>query len=493
MADIAEGNGQHEELRYLRCLLCSTKKPFSGFLSHIRQKHFNYDRYKCTKCAFKCDTEENSIFHSIKKRHDVKEHLAIKIFEDCCRQQIAIQNGMEIQEDVNSGQTKRRRNWNSDSDVHKACVLEKDKKVKTNVAWSSVFVNHEINMQKISKNRNDSTLIPDSTQCLYNEEKQEFGTQITRNILNTADDDSESCKLSKCDDQEPDASELFSVPFANIRSIDSEKLLNIHTILPNEEISESSKNIFGRKKRAVMNNSPLQNTGPGLNTTCQKCGKEVAANYIARKTHALQFHFTQNDDPEIAELLPATIKACFPHSLSWSDYQCTQCGKALGTDRSRRSHVLKEHFYWSAICPISGCTVVINALSDLEGHFKLEHNISKLKIPKSLKQKLRKMQNDRKSDLYRQPSTDIKRKSFTYSSSDTESSSEEGTTSTGTKGKEHAINEKDRTLSTGCSKNMNNLDANVFCRDFYNQETSSDMDGQQLCCTICHSQVLPNV
>ncbi|VDM96883.1 unnamed protein product, partial [Onchocerca ochengi] len=107
---MATKNGQLERVRYIHCLLCNVSKPFNGFLSHIRQKHLNYYRYKCTKCTFKSDNEEDSSLHSFEKNHHVKfddvnyqEHLAVKIFQDCCRKQFAIRDGTEKEECDNSG------------------------------------------------------------------------------------------------------------------------------------------------------------------------------------------------------------------------------------------------------------------------------------------------------------------------------------------------------------------------------------------------------
>lgn len=52
--------------------MCKSTRPFDGFLSHIRQEHLNYNRYKCTECSFECDTEEDSSLHRFKTKHTVK-------------------------------------------------------------------------------------------------------------------------------------------------------------------------------------------------------------------------------------------------------------------------------------------------------------------------------------------------------------------------------------------------------------------------------------
>uniref|UniRef100_A8Q8D4 Zinc finger, C2H2 type family protein n=1 Tax=Brugia malayi TaxID=6279 RepID=A8Q8D4_BRUMA len=321
-------------------------------------------------------------------------------------------------------------------------------------------------------------------------EKLESGIPTTKILSKAAADDSESYKLSESDNQTLCALGLFSDALENTETTSSDKFLNSNAVNNvvsiDGEVSKSNRNTFDPKRRTVENSSVPLVTTLKLNTTCRKCGKDVGVDYIAKKTHALQFHFTQDDDPEIAELLPATVKACFPYSLSWSDYQCTECGKALGTHGSRRNHVLKEHFYWSAICPLSGCTTVINAVGNLEEHFKLEHNISMSKMPKGLRQKLIKMENDRKNDLHRQlshcfpcslppkrqitskesacdskhlpkpsitsvlssllhsePINYAKKKNFTYSSSDTESSSGDDEDGSGIKDEEYyVVNEK---------------------------------------------------
>ncbi|VBB27829.1 unnamed protein product [Acanthocheilonema viteae] len=433
-------NGQLKEVRNIHCLLCNANKPFKGFLSHIRQKHLDYKRYKCTKCAFKTDDEDDSILHLFEKNHDLKfdnanyqEHLAVKIFQDCCREQFAIRNEMGKQKNVISG-----------------------------------LLKHEVNLQTMSENRRDCGIVSNSTKCINNEENPESRICITKILPKATAGYNEPCKLSEPDDQTLYAFELFSGALENTETTSSYNLPNalaVNNVSTDEENTSVSRVVTSQ-----------------LNTICHKCGKNVGVDYIAKKTHALQFHFTQDDDPEIAELLPATIKACFPQSLSWSDYQCTECGKALGTYGSRRNHVLKEHFYWSAFCPLSGCTAVISALDNSEEHFKLEHNISKLEMSKELKQKLKKMKSDRKNDLNRklnccfpcslppkrqvalngsaydskhlpkpsitsvlssllhsQPINIAKKKSFTYSSSDTESSSVEDESDSGIKGDEHDI------------------------------------------------------
>lgn len=56
----------------IHCLLCNESKQIRGFLSHVRQKHLNYHRYKCTKCAFKSDDEDESTLHSLERNHYVK-------------------------------------------------------------------------------------------------------------------------------------------------------------------------------------------------------------------------------------------------------------------------------------------------------------------------------------------------------------------------------------------------------------------------------------
>ncbi|KAL4002806.1 hypothetical protein ACH3XW_4980 [Acanthocheilonema viteae] len=450
-------NGQLKEVRNIHCLLCNANKPFKGFLSHIRQKHLDYKRYKCTKCAFKTDDEDDSILHLFEKNHDLKfdnanyqEHLAVKIFQDCCREQFAIRNEMGKQKNVISG-----------------------------------LLKHEVNLQTMSENRRDCGIVSNSTKCINNEENPESRICITKILPKATAGYNEPCKLSEPDDQTLYAFELFSGALENTETTSSYNLPNalaVNNVSTDEEVSRSNRNNSDLKKWTAENTSVSRVVTSQLNTICHKCGKNVGVDYIAKKTHALQFHFTQDDDPEIAELLPATIKACFPQSLSWSDYQCTECGKALGTYGSRRNHVLKEHFYWSAFCPLSGCTAVISALDNSEEHFKLEHNISKLEMSKELKQKLKKMKSDRKNDLNRklnccfpcslppkrqvalngsaydskhlpkpsitsvlssllhsQPINIAKKKSFTYSSSDTESSSVEDESDSGIKGDEHDI------------------------------------------------------
>uniref|UniRef100_A0A158Q725 C2H2-type domain-containing protein n=1 Tax=Elaeophora elaphi TaxID=1147741 RepID=A0A158Q725_9BILA len=531
-------NDQREKMRMIHCLLCNVSKPFKGFLSHIRQEHLNYQRYKCTKCAFKSDDEDDSILHSFEKNHDLKfsnanyqEHLAVKIFQDCWREQFTIQHEIGKRGNVISGQTKRVRNWNSCSDMQKACNR---KKPKTSDACLSNSLRHEVSLQTKLENQKDCGVASNSTKCvskvlftliedmqlkksvlrkkapifinLDNDKKSESGIHITKVLSETVADNSEPYKLSEPDDQTPYALGSFSVALENTKTVGSEKFLNAHTVdnvfSIDGEASRSKRNTFGPKKRAL---------------------EDVGVNYIAKKTHALQFHFTQDDDPEIAELLPATVKACFPHSLCWSDYQCTECGKTLGTYSSRRNHVLKEHFYWSAVCPLSGCRAVISAHDNLEEHFQLEHNISKLKMPKDLKQKFRKVENDRKNDLNRQlhqcfpcslppkkqvtikevaydaghlpkpsitsilssllhsqPVSIAKKTNFTYSSSDDESSSFEDENDSGIKGEDHDVmNEKDATASTGCSKNLNDSDSSIICHNLRNHEKLSDIEGKE--------------
>ncbi|CAG9531558.1 unnamed protein product [Cercopithifilaria johnstoni] len=463
--------------RNIHCLLCDVSKPFKGFLSHIRQKHLNYQRYKCTKCLFKSDDENDAILHSFEKNHDLKfdkanyqEHLAVKIFRDCCSEQFAIRHGMGKQEDVISELSKKRSNWNSGPDIRKICNSKKAKK-KTNDPCSSSLLEREGNLQMMLENQENCGVAPNPTEYPNDEEKPESRIHITKIISKATADHSESCKLSELDKQTVYASGLFSGALENAKTINSDKLLNAfavnNVVSIDGEGSRFDMKTSGTKKRAV---------------------EDVGVDYIARKTHALQFHFSQDDDPEITELLPATVKACFPHSLSWSDYQCTECGKTLGTYRSRRNHVLKEHFYWSAICPLSGCTTVISALDSLKKHFKLEHNISILKMSKGLKQKLRKIENDRKNDLLHKsshcfpcslppkrqvavkesandskhlPKSSItsvlfsllhpqhiniaKKKNVAYSSSDTESSSVENEDDSGMKGEKHdVVNEESK-------------------------------------------------
>ncbi|KAK6101870.1 hypothetical protein QQG55_6250 [Brugia pahangi] len=535
---MAAENGQLEEVRYIHCLLCNDNKPFKGFLSHIREKHVNYYRYKCTKCAFKSDNEEDSALHSFEKNHHVKfdnanyhEHLAVKIFQDCCREQFVIRHEMEKHKNFISEPTKRRRNWNSCSDIQKIQSPKKSK-LKTNDTYTSSLLKHEVDLQAISGNQRNSGSTTNSRKCLNDVEKPESGIHTTKILSKAAADDSESYKLPESDNQTLCALGLFSDALENTETTSSDKLLNSNAvnnvISIDGEVSKSNRNTFDPKRRTVVENSsvPLVTTLK-LNTTCRKCGKDVGVDYIAKKTHALQFHFTQDDDPEIAELLPATVKACFPYSLSWSDYQCTECGKALGTHGSRRNHVLKEHFYWSAICPLSGCTTVINAVGNLEEHFKLEHNISMSKMPKGLRQKLIKMENDRKNDLHRQlshcfpcslppkrqitskesacdskhlpkpsitsvlssllhsePINYAKKKNFTYSSSDTESSSGDDEDDSEIKDEEHYIvNEKE------CSKNVSDLGSNITCDNFCDHEKRGDVgDKEQPCSTACHSR-----
>ncbi|VIO91808.1 Uncharacterized protein BM_BM13162 [Brugia malayi] len=534
---MAAENGQLEEVRYIHCLLCNDNKPFKGFLSHIREKHVNYYRYKCTKCAFKSDNEEDSALHSFEKNHHVKfdnanyhEHLAVKIFQDCCREQFVIRHEMEKHENFISEPTKRRRNWNSCSDIQKIQSPKKSK-LKTNDTCTSSLLKHEVDLQVISGNQRNSGNTTNSRKCLNDVEKLESGIPTTKILSKAAADDSESYKLSESDNQTLCALGLFSDALENTETTSSDKFLNSNAVNNvvsiDGEVSKSNRNTFDPKRRTVENSSVPLVTTLKLNTTCRKCGKDVGVDYIAKKTHALQFHFTQDDDPEIAELLPATVKACFPYSLSWSDYQCTECGKALGTHGSRRNHVLKEHFYWSAICPLSGCTTVINAVGNLEEHFKLEHNISMSKMPKGLRQKLIKMENDRKNDLHRQlshcfpcslppkrqitskesacdskhlpkpsitsvlssllhsePINYAKKKNFTYSSSDTESSSGDDEDGSGIKDEEYyVVNEKE------CSKNVSDLDSNITCDNFCDHEKRGDVgDKEQPCSTACHSR-----
>ncbi|EJW88378.1 zinc finger protein, partial [Wuchereria bancrofti] len=410
---MAAENGQLEEVRYIHCLLCNDSKPFKGFLSHIREKHVNYYRYNCAKCAFKSDNEEDSALHSFEKNHHVKfdnanyhEYLAVKIFQDCCREQFVIRHRMEKHKNFVPKPTKRRRNWNSCSDIQKVQSPKKSKLKTNNNTCTSSLLKHEVDLQAISENQRNSGITTNPRKCLNDVEKPESGIHTTKILSKAAADDSESYKLSESDGQTLCALGLFSDALENAETTSSDKLLNANTVNNvvsiDGEVSKPNRNTFDPKRRTAENSSVPLVTTLKLNTTCRKCGKDVGVDYIAKKTHALQFHFTQDDDPEIAELLPATVKACFPYSLSWSDYQCTECGKALGTHGSRRNHVLKEHFYWSTICPLSGCTTVISAVGNLEEHFKLEHNISMSKMPKGLRQKLIKMKNDRKNDLHRQ-------------------------------------------------------------------------------------------
>ncbi|EFO20659.2 hypothetical protein LOAG_07832 [Loa loa] len=177
-----------------------------------------------------------------------QEHLAVKVFQDCCREKrrLLFDMGQESKKTISQGEH-----------------------------------------QKFT---------------VYIEEKLESGIHITEILSKAADDDSKPCKLSESDDQTFCALGLFSDTLANTETISSDKLLNNNAVnnivLIEGEVGESNGNTFDPKKR-----------------------EDMGVNYIAKKTHALQFHFTQDDDPEIAELLPVTIKACFPHSLSWSDYQ----------------------------------------------------------------------------------------------------------------------------------------------------------------------------
>ncbi|VDK67179.1 unnamed protein product [Onchocerca ochengi] len=411
--------------------------------------------------------------------------------------------------------------------------------MKTNDACLSNFLKDEVNLQTISENQKDYGISPNSTKCVYDEKKSESGIHNIKILSKAAASDSEPSKLSKPDDETFSALELFSDALQDTKTISPDNLQNVDTVdvVPiDEKAIRSNTDTFDHKEGVVENTSVLQTIRPQLNTACYKCGKEVDVSYIAKKTHALQFHFTQDDDPEIAELLPATIKACFPHSLAWSDYQCTECGKALGTYSSRRNHVLREHFYWSTICPFSGCTTVINALGALEEHFKFEHNISKLKMPKRLKHTLKEIENNRKNDLHRQlnhcfpcsippkkqvifkestyesrhlpkpsitsilssllhsqPINNAKKKKFAYSSSDDESSSIEDEDSSGIKDKKHDImNQKGEPVNTNisaeCSRNVNDSDSNITCHNFYNQEKLNIVRDKERYCTICHSQ-----
>uniref|UniRef100_A0A1I7VK82 C2H2-type domain-containing protein n=1 Tax=Loa loa TaxID=7209 RepID=A0A1I7VK82_LOALO len=189
------------------------------------------------------------------------------------------------------------------------------------------YLKHEVNFQTKRENQKGRRITTNSTKCSNIEEKLESGIHITEILSKAADDDSKPCKLSESDDQTFCALGLFSDTLANTETISSDKLLNNNAVnnivLIEGEVGESNGNTFDPKKREV--------TTLKLNTECHKCGKDMGVNYIAKKTHALQFHFTQDDDPEIAELLPVTIKACFPHSLSWSDYQIsTELGANFG-------------------------------------------------------------------------------------------------------------------------------------------------------------------
>ncbi|VDO24444.1 unnamed protein product, partial [Onchocerca flexuosa] len=375
---MATKNSQLERVRHIHCLLCSVNKPFNGFLSHIRQKHLNYHRYKCTKCTFKSDNEEDSTLHSFEKNHLVKfddvnyqEHLAVKIFQDCCRKQFAIRHETEKKECDNSGQTKRKGSGNSYSDIQKIHNPKKSK-MKTNDVCLSSFLKDETNLQAVSENQRDYGISPNSTKCIYDEGKSESGIHNIKILSKAA--------ASEPDDETSNALELLSDALKDTKTISPDNLPNVNTVdvvSIDGKSSGSIRNTFDHKEGIIESEKLLKATGiiileirielqfPSSNWK----STEVDASYIAKKTHALQFHFTQDDDPEIAELLPATIKACFPHSLAWSDFQCTECGKTLGTYSSRRNHVLKEHFYWSTICPFSGCTSIINALDALEEHF----------------------------------------------------------------------------------------------------------------------------
>ncbi|VDM96309.1 unnamed protein product [Thelazia callipaeda] len=420
-----EANLQIGEIRKcIQCLFCKDSKPLNGFLSHIRQEHLNYKRYKCTKCTYECDTEEESTLHLLETSHNLKvrfckfddtsyqEYLARKIFQDCCREGCSDRSSADKREDKNSEED---------------CIFE--------------------------------------------------------------------------------------------------------------------------------HGEAMQPT-----TVCRKCGKKVVIHYVARKKHALQFHFTQNDDPELFKLLPATVKACFPEFSPSSDYECSACGKIFETDRGRRNHVLKEHFYWSAACPLLGCTTIINANNVLLEHFKLDHRLDKPALSKNLKLMLRNMKKERGDEFFRQlnecfpcplpgkkpnstqhseqyksqflkPSLSdvlsslisshsnkqITRKNPQYSSSDSESSCAEIEDIDKTviktihdcrfclslKDSQCVFSERgtvtlivgsfvDVTELTNHPKDMENFDISFQTSHIYDGSDSFS-DGQQLSCTICHLKVAKNV
>ncbi|VDK41220.1 unnamed protein product, partial [Gongylonema pulchrum] len=103
---------------------------------------------------------------------------------------------------------------------------------------------------------------------------------------------------------------------------------------------------------------------------CQKCGEKVDDNYLSRRCHVLAQH-VRADDPEINILLSSTVQACFPSFTDSSDYQCTGCGKEFASASGRKNHVLKEHFDWSVVCPLRGCSDIYSTTSEMKQHFQV--------------------------------------------------------------------------------------------------------------------------
>ncbi|VDN44770.1 unnamed protein product [Gongylonema pulchrum] len=51
--------------------------------------------------------------------------------------------------------------------------------------------------------------------------------------------------------------------------------------------------------------------------------------------------------------------------------ECTGCGKEFASASGRKNHVLKEHFDWSVVCPLRGCSDIYSTTSEMKQHFQV--------------------------------------------------------------------------------------------------------------------------